>query len=411
MSEKSQIRPVATEFLRLRPVLVAPFLVFTLATMAIARVPSRQVIALACFGGLAVGFFFYERRRGAQRLVDGSTFLRSLVATLVALAIACSATGAIASPFVPMLFAPVGVGFAAFGRSRRSIVLFVVLALVVGLLVALAEPLAPLALPESARRLVLGAAVLCAATLLFAGVASLAAAHARAGESLLIAGEEMVRSAEARTKELELTGERVAHEVKNPLTAVRALIELMRESADERTQKRLGVAVAEVDRIERIIDGYRSVTHPLDTIQRTRVDVGEMLSAIVAILEPRAEREGVALSIASMPSGAFSLDRDRTREALMNLVLNALAATPPGGTVTIAARIDDDGLTVEVRDTGVGMDEAALAKVGTPFFTARTGGTGLGAAHARRVAVQHGGTLDWTSTKDAGTTARLRLPS
>lgn len=187
----------------------------------------------------------------------------------------------------------------------------------------------------------------------------------------------------------------------------------MLESADDRAKKRLMVAASEIARIERIIEGYGSAAHPLDVVARAPADVSELVAGLAAVLEPRATRRGVSLVVEGSPAPlVFDLDRDRVKEALLNLVLNALDATDAGGRVTLAGALSDDGaLELRVSDTGKGMDAATLAKIGTPFFTQREGGTGLGVALARRVAQQHGGELRYESTPGAGTTAIVRIPA
>jgi signal transduction histidine kinase len=406
-----QVRTVATEFLRLRPAIVIPFLAFTVAVIALGGAPSRQVLALGSAATLFSAFFLYERRRGAKEVVDGRVLLRSLVFTMLGIAIGATATGALSSPLLPMFAAPIGIGFAAFGRERASQVLFVLLVAIVVLLF-LVSPLAePLALGESSRRIVLAGALVDSALLLRVGVTSLAAAHGRAAEALVAAGDEIVRSAVARSRSLEALGAKVAHEVKNPLTAVRAMVDLLLETGDEKTKKRLTVAAGEIARIEEIVSSYGSVTHPLEVVRRAPASVLAIAERLVTVLDARAMRAGITLSLDSHEDVDFDLDRDRVGEALLNLLLNALDATPRGGRVTLAYERGEHGdLAVRIRDTGAGMDATTLAKLGTPFFSQREGGTGLGVALARQVAEQHGGTLTYESTKGAGTTATLRIP-
>lgn len=405
------MRAVATEFLRLRPAIVIPFLAFVVLVLALTGSPRPQVVALACAASVFGAFFLFERHIGRTRLVDARALFRSLVVTALGITMAVTATGALASPLLPMLFAPIGVGFAAFGRDRRSALLLVLLAAIVAFSALVSPAVAELVLPDLARKTILAAAILDAALLLWVGVASLAAAHQRAAETLAVAGDEMVRAAQARTRSLEALGSKVAHEVKNPLAAIRALVEVMLESADERAKKRLSVAASEIARIERIIDGYGSAAHPLDVVRRAPADVTELVLGLAAVLEARATRRGASIHVEAHAPLVFDLDRDRVKEALLNLVLNALDATAAGGRVTLACRLDDgEALELRVSDTGKGMDAATLAKIGTPFFTEREGGTGLGVALARQVAEQHGGELRYESSPGAGTRATIRIP-
>jgi signal transduction histidine kinase len=403
---------VATAFVRLRPVIVAPFVGLVLVCLACSGAPSAQIGGFGAAAFLFVSFFSYERWRARRQLVDGVALARSLAATAIGLGVACALTGAMGSPLVPMLFAPVGVAFAAFGRTRPSAVVFGLLGAIVVTLVLFTPAFASLSIAEPYRRLVLGAAVVDAAVLLWAGVATLAAAHTRAAATLAEVGDEIVLAAHARTRTMETQAARIAHELKNPLSAIRALVEVMLESADERGQRRLTVAAGEIARIERIVDGYRSLSdrHPLDVVELAPTDVRELVGRVVAILEARAEKHGVSLVAEGLPDPAvFPLARDRVKEALLNLVLNALEASPPGARVVVSGEVSEAGLEVRVADSGVGMDAEALAKIGTPFFTRREGGTGLGVALARQVAAQHGGELRYESALGRGTTAILQL--
>lgn len=416
-SRDTQVAAVATEFLRLRPVIVVPFLAVTVVVLALSGAPGKQVFLFSGAAMVFSAFFLRERKMGARTSFDAAALLRSLVLTMVGITIGATATGALASPLLPMLFAPMGVGFAAFGKGRGSGVLLGVLGAVVVVLAVVSPLAATLALADTPRRIILVGAIVDAALLLRVGVASLAVAHGRAAEALVVAGDEIVRGALARTRALEALGAKVAHEVKNPLTAIRAVVELTLESGDDRTKKRLSVAAGEIARIEQIISGYGSLTHPLEVVRRSPNDIGELAQHLLIMLEARAARAGVELALVPPASEdrpgslVFDLDRDRLSEALLNLLLNALYATQPGGRVDLSFGLTPEAaLELRVTDTGKGMDPAALAKVGTPFFTQREGGTGLGVALARQVAEQHGGALTYESTPGTGTTATIRIP-
>lgn len=415
----AQVRIVATEFLRLRPIIVGPFLGFAILTLFAFGPLKAQAVLFTCVGAVFLSFFLYERRSYRERAVDSRTLLRSLLLTIGGIAIGCTATGAMASPLLPMLFAPVGIGFAAFGRQKESALIFAALLSVVVILLVATPFVELLVLPTIARHVVFVVAVIDATLLLRAGVASLAEAHRRAAHVVASAGEEMIRAAHSRTQSLEALGARVAHEVKNPLAAVRAIVDVMHEGAsdDAKSKKRLSVAAAEITRIEQIIDGYGSLHHPLDVIQRQETDVGALIQSLLDVLDARATRASITLrSDVDENAQTFNLDHDRVKEAMLNLLLNALAATPPNHRVDVRARIEagEDGgaLLISVIDSGEGMDAATLSKIGTPFFTQRRGegGTGLGVALVRQVAHQHGGTLTYESKRGQGTKATLRIP-
>ena len=132
------------------------------------------------------------------------------------------------------------------------------------------------------------------------------------------------------------------------------------------------------------------------------------LEARAATRSARLAREGEC--------GVVRGDRRRLKEALLNLVANAIeagaGAGPSGHRVTVRlARQADGAASVIVEDTGRGMSARDLEKIGTPFFTSREGGTGLGVVLARGVIQQHGGELAYESQEGKGTRARVRLPA
>jgi len=113
---------------------------------------------------------------------------------------------------------------------------------------------------------------------------------------------------------------------------------------------------------------------------------------------------------ASLP--AFNVDRSLVGRALTNMVENALHAMPGGGVLVISGALADDGraVSLEVRDSGVGMDRAALTRIFEPYFSTKAVGTGLGLTIAKRNIELHHGTISVESTPGEGTTVTLRLP-
>ena len=180
-------------------------------------------------------------------------------------------------------------------------------------------------------------------------------------------------------------GTKVAHEVRNPLSAIRALVEVLAEKKDnDRDRRRLAVVLGEVDRIDEILRGYLALARPLDRIDPRPCDVGQLVREVAAVIEARAERAGVSL-IVDGTAPPMLLDPRRLKEALLNLVLNAIDATAPGGRILLRAAplAGGAGATITVEDSGTGMAAEGLAAAGTPCHAQRAGGTGLGLALAR----------------------------
>ena len=161
--------------------------------------------------------------------------------------------------------------------------------------------------------------------------------------------------------------------------------------------------------METILSEYLSFSRPLEDLSPEPIDLAALAREVVDVMSGRAEQAGVQLVIDSnaMPGHG---DPRRLKEALINLVANAIEATPSGGTVTLTLRRDAGAVTVEVADTGRGIPTDDLERLGTPFFTTRSTGTGLGVTLALGVIAQHGGELKYTSTVGQGTSATITLP-
>jgi signal transduction histidine kinase len=408
-SRLAQLRAVGTAFLRARPWIVAPALVAQSALLVASAAPRRQVtVALTGFTAMLL-FFAWEAWRSRTQLVTARWLFGSLLVTLVGVSFGTAATGGLTSPMLPILFAPAVVGFAAFGRAREGWGLLgaFLVAILAFAMLPLGFPFAPL--PMGTARAMSLVAVLASITLLWTGVSGLTDAYAHAGDTLLRAGEELFSVAEARTRAMEALGAQVAHEIKNPLTAIKGLADLLAEKADTPNDKRrLEVMSGEVARIEAILRDYLSFSRPLGELAREPVELGALLRPLVDLLSVRAERAGVSLTATGDPVDA-ALDPRRVKEAALNLVLNALDASEAGGEVTVAWAREGDRVVVTVDDRGEGMADDVRERVGEAFFTTRAEGTGLGVRLARRVAEAHDGALSFEARSPRGTRARLTL--
>ncbi|WP_242337600.1 MULTISPECIES: nitrogen regulation protein NR(II) [Anaeromyxobacter] len=221
--------------------------------------------------------------------------------------------------------------------------------------------------------------------------------------------EEIAAQALARARELELLSSKLSHELRNPLGAIKALVQLSaREANEPEIRERLQVVEGEVERIQKILQEYLSFSRPLDTLRPEPVALGAVADEALAVLEARAESAGVSLR--RQGDAELVADPRRLKEALLNLVANAIEATPRKGRVEIEIGERDGQVRVEVSDTGRGMPPEVLDRVGTPFFTTREEGTGLGVLLARGVFVQHGGALEYRSVPGQGTVASASLP-
>lgn len=394
----ARIDVVGTAFLRRRPEIVGPGMVAFVGALVYGGAPRLQIVALGVAFTVVLSWFLVERHLGRSRTFGEAALFRSLALTQLALTGLTVLTGGIASPAVPMLFAPLCIGLAAFGRRPLGtrIVFGFGASLLFLWLVAPRAPFPPL--PPSVHRLALIGAMIDAALLLRVGITSLAEAHVVAARELAEARNEVIAASRARHALLEQLGARVAHEVKNPLAAVRAIVELTLETADDKSRRRLGVAAAEVSRIETVLRDYLSLTRPVAELSAAETDLRKLVEELALIFESRAAADGIEL-VWDSPSLAWTLDTKGVREALINLVVNAFEATSCGGRIAITCRENGDAVSFTVGDTGRGM--RAEGETGN--------GSGIGVALARQVAHQHGGTLTFESRAGEGTKATLSL--
>ncbi len=225
-----------------------------------------------------------------------------------------------------------------------------------------------------------------------------------------------------RTETLAVAGKlasALAHEVGTPLNIISGRAEFLQATAglDESARKDLGVIGDQIDRISKII---RSM---LDTVRLQKLEIqptpfADIVDRVLPLLRYAARRHGVTLATAipgELPR--MLADPGQMQQVLINLVLNALDATPPGGVVEIGARPEDSGgragVAVAVRDTGPGIPDELKPRLFEPFFTTKPAGqgTGLGLAICRDIIRAHGGEIRVESQPGAGATFTMWIPA
>jgi len=223
---------------------------------------------------------------------------------------------------------------------------------------------------------------------------------------------------EDRGPSIETIAAGIAHEVRNPLNALQINLGILEQELWEIVPDRRGHVFDVIGKIAgelRSLDNFvteflRFARPPLPALEA--VAVRPLFEGLVAFIGPECAGKGVSLSLAGQGEPATIVaDPFQLKHAVLNLVLNALQATPAGGGIVIALGGDDRTLMVDVRDTGEGMDGGVLSRVFDAFFTTREGGTGLGLPIARRIAEAHGGRLVLRSQAGEGTVATLSLPA
>jgi len=251
-----------------------------------------------------------------------------------------------------------------------------------------------------------------------ANQAAIAIENARLYENLK-QSQHTLRRAD-RLSSLGLLTAGLAHEIRNPLVAIRTFTQLLPERYDDAEFREgfQGLALKEVDRICGLITDLLSFARP----SRPNVaeeNLNDVVESITRILETEAKEKGVEITrefSENLPKAW--IDREQMKQVFMNLILNAIQAMKEGGSIYISTRpyFKNEGgepeqfVQVEIRDTGVGITEENLDHIFDPFFTSKDEGSGLGLSISHQIVQEHGGYVTVESKIGAGTSFFINLP-
>ncbi len=236
-------------------------------------------------------------------------------------------------------------------------------------------------------------------------------AKLQAQSERIIAIEEQLR----RSEKLSTLGEMaavLAHEIRNPLGSIRGTAEILRDDFRPGDPKHefIEIQIKETERLNHVVEDFLRLARP-QAAEMRRCSLREELETIVTLTANEARQRGVLLAF-ELPNDelAISGDGEKLRQAFLNIVLNALQATPAGGSVTITAERTAGGCKTSFRDTGPGIDDETKKHIFEPFFTTKPDGTGLGLAVTRKIIEAHQGTLTVESEAGKGTIVTVSLP-
>jgi signal transduction histidine kinase len=204
----------------------------------------------------------------------------------------------------------------------------------------------------------------------------------------------------------------VAHEVRNPLTAIQSTVQLWERLPDQsRTPESLAAVAGAVSRLNELVGRLLLFARAGHEIRR-RVDLNAVVAETLELIRAQAEAQGVAIeSDLTTHLPPVSCASQALGQVVLNLVGNALQAMPSGGRIACRTRLlAPDRVELAVADTGPGIPVAVRDRLFEPFFTTRSDGTGLGLALCREVARQHGGDVVLDPAEGSGATFRLILP-
>jgi signal transduction histidine kinase len=204
----------------------------------------------------------------------------------------------------------------------------------------------------------------------------------------------------------------LAHEIRNPLASISGAAGILSrgQASPESRGECLEILMKESQRLNKLLTNFLDFARPrLPRLQAT--DPAAIVQSVTVLAQHAAYTHNVSLELQTQqPSREIECDPEQIKQLLLNLILNAIQATPANGAVLIRSFFQPDRLCIEVCDQGPGIASEAKERIFEPFFTTKENGTGLGLAIAANIATQHQGTLSCRTRQPIGTIFRVELP-
>ncbi|USG64994.1 ATP-binding protein [Brevibacillus ruminantium] len=199
----------------------------------------------------------------------------------------------------------------------------------------------------------------------------------------------------------------IAHEVKNPLTAVKGFLQLLKESHDEMYVE---IAQAELQNALGTLENLLHVAKPdLENEPKQLISLSVELQSLIHLFQDQIYRVQIQKHLSDTEACVYG-KKNQLKKALFNLLKNAFEAIPEKGTITIQHQVENEMVVVSIEDTGTGIPPEKISMLGTPFFTTKVEGTGMGLAQVFSVIYQHGGQIQVFSKEGEGTKFVLSIP-
>jgi two-component system, sporulation sensor kinase E len=202
----------------------------------------------------------------------------------------------------------------------------------------------------------------------------------------------------------------IAHEIRNPMTALKGFIQLLESSVKEDHTLYFSVIQSELERIETIITDFLVLAKP-QSVQYQTVDLKVLIDHTIELLSAQALMHNVQFEKdyhESLPT--INGEPNQLKQVIINLLKNAIEVMPKGGTIKISLTSDEDGLHFSVKDKGCGIPEDKIMNLGQPFYTTKERGTGLGLMVSYKIIKEHYGKIQVESELNKGTTFHVYLP-
>jgi len=202
---------------------------------------------------------------------------------------------------------------------------------------------------------------------------------------------------------------KVAHEIRNPLVSVGGFAKRLEKKLDGNPKEYAGIIVKEVSRLEGLLREILGFVKEM-RLAREQVNINTITAEIVQLMKADLEERSIILHEEYRPLPDVFVDPHRIKEALMNIITNAVQALQGTGAITVRTYAAGDDVVFEARDTGRGIPAEEMDSIFNPFFTTKSSGTGLGLAITHRIIQEHNGRIEVESEVDKGTVFRVYIP-
>jgi signal transduction histidine kinase len=206
----------------------------------------------------------------------------------------------------------------------------------------------------------------------------------------------------------------VAHEVKNPLNAILMHVELARmkiATGDSDLKPQMDIIASEIVRLDRVVKTFLDFTRPVE-LRPVDVPLESFVNDIAELARPLAEGAKIEVTVEQETEDAsISVDLDLLKQAMLNVVINAIEAMPDGGQLRFQSSVHGHDAEIRIVDTGSGIPPEARNKIFGLYFTTKEKGSGIGLAMTFRIVQLHDGTIDFTSEPGKGATFIIRVPT
>lgn len=226
--------------------------------------------------------------------------------------------------------------------------------------------------------------------------------HYRENEEMMIASEKLSVIGQLAAA--------VAHEIRNPLTSLKGFVQLMQitKKADD---KHLGIMLSEIERIN-LISGEMLILGKQQDILFGKEEVNDTIKQVIVLMEAQANLDNVKIDFAPSQEGPMfvNADQNQLKQVLINIIKNGVEAIDDHGFVKVVTAKTETQALIKVQDSGAGMDQERIDRLGEPFYSTKEKGTGLGLAVCKKIIERHQGEITYESEKGKGTTVTITLP-